>query len=132
MRAARIDRYGGPEVLGVVDDAPVPEPAPGQVRVEVHASSINPADVTSLDAGAGAEGATLPGDAFMCRNDGGPKAFMGAAPPEGDQVHRYFFVVHAVTQESLGVDDSVSNAVLSFNLVFNTAGRAIITGTYQH
>lgn len=45
MRAARIDRYGGPEVLGVVDDAPVPEPAPGQVRVEVHASSINPADV---------------------------------------------------------------------------------------
>jgi hypothetical protein len=26
----------------------------------------------------------------------------------------------------------VSNAVLSFNLVFNTAGRAIITGTYQH
>jgi phosphatidylethanolamine-binding protein (PEBP) family uncharacterized protein len=47
-------------------------------------------------------------------------------------VHRYFFVVHAVTQESLGVDDSVSNAVLSFNLVFNTAGRAIITGTYQH
>ena len=45
MRAARIDRYGGPEVLAVVDDAPVPEPAPGQVRVEVHASSINPADV---------------------------------------------------------------------------------------
>ena len=45
MRAARIDRYGGPEVLGVVDDAPVPEPAPGQVRIEVHASSINPADV---------------------------------------------------------------------------------------
>ena len=45
MRAARIGRYGGPEVLGVVDDAPVPEPAPGQVRVEVHASSINPADV---------------------------------------------------------------------------------------
>ena len=24
----------------------------------------------------------LPGGAFMCRNDGGPKAFMGAAPPE--------------------------------------------------
>ncbi len=88
--------------------------------------------MTSLDAGAGAEGATLPGNAFMLVNDGGVRGFMGAAPPEGDQVHRYFFVVHAVTQESLGVDDSVSNAVLSFNLVFNTAGRAIITGTYQH
>jgi phosphatidylethanolamine-binding protein (PEBP) family uncharacterized protein len=68
----------------------------------------------------------------MLVNDAGTRAFTGAAPPEGDQVHRYFFVVHAVTQESLGVDDSVSNAVLSFNLVFNTAGRAIITGTYQH
>jgi len=91
-----------------------------------------PADVTSLEAGAGAEGASLPGNAFMLVNDGGVRGFMGAAPPAGDQVHRYFFVVHAVTQESLGVDDSVSNAVLSFNLVFNTAGRAIITGTYQH
>src|SRR3954452_23529835 len=56
-----------------------------------------PADVTSLDTGAGADGgAGLPEGAFLCRNDGGGKAFMGAAPPEGDQVHRYFFVVHAV------------------------------------
>ena len=68
----------------------------------------------------------------MLVNDGGTRGFMGAAPPPGDQVHRYFFVVHAVTQEHLGVDDSVSNAVLSFNLVFNTAARAIITGTYAH
>ena len=79
-----------------------------------------PADVTSLDAGAGAEGADLPGNAFMCRNDGGSKAFMGAAPPEGDQVHRYYFVVHAVKEESLGVDSDASPAVVSFNLAFKT------------
>jgi Raf kinase inhibitor-like YbhB/YbcL family protein len=91
-----------------------------------------PPDVTSLAPGAGAEGADLPGSAFMLRNDGGTQGFMGAAPPEGDQVHRYYFVVHAVTEDSLGIDDSASNAVMSFNLAFKTAGRAIVMGTYQH
>jgi Raf kinase inhibitor-like YbhB/YbcL family protein len=92
-----------------------------------------PASVTSLDVGAGAEGgAGLPVGAFMCRNDGGSKAFMGAAPPPGDQVHRYYFVVHAVKEEKLGVDSDASPAVVSFNLAFKTAARAILHGTYQH
>ncbi|MGN6160752.1 MAG: YbhB/YbcL family Raf kinase inhibitor-like protein [Marmoricola sp.] len=91
-----------------------------------------PADVTSLDTGAGAEGASLPGNAFMLKNDGGSAAFMGAAPPAGDQVHRYYFVVHAVREETLGIDASASNAVMSFNLAFKTAARAIIRGTYAH
>jgi len=92
-----------------------------------------PADVTSLEAGAGAEGgANLPEGAFMLRNDGGTRGYMGAAPPEGDQVHRYYFVVHAVNQEKLGIDEDASNAVMSFNLAFKTVGRAILVGTYQH
>jgi Raf kinase inhibitor-like YbhB/YbcL family protein len=107
-------------------DAPTPSGFWHWVLVDL------PADVTSLDTGAGAEGAELPGNAFMCRNDGGPKAFMGAAPPAGDQVHRYYFVVHAVKEESLGVDSDASPAVVSFNLAFKTLGRAILHGTYQH
>ncbi|MEH3068442.1 MAG: YbhB/YbcL family Raf kinase inhibitor-like protein [Aeromicrobium erythreum] len=91
-----------------------------------------PADVTSLDAGAGASDDTLPEGAFHVRNDGGSKNFMGAAPPEGDQPHRYFFVVHAVGEEKLGVDGDVSPAVVGFNLAFKTLGRAIVHGTYQH
>jgi phosphatidylethanolamine-binding protein (PEBP) family uncharacterized protein len=47
-------------------------------------------------------------------------------------VHRYYFVVHAVKEDSLGVDSDVSPAVVSFNLAFKTAGRAIVHGTYQH
>lgn len=107
-------------------DAPTPSGFWHWVLVDL------PADVTSLDVGAGAEGADLPGNAFMCRNDGGPKAFMGAAPPAGDQVHRYYFVVHAVQEETLGVDSDASAAVVSFNLAFKSIGRAILHGTYQH
>ena len=107
-------------------DAPTPSGFWHWVLVDV------PADVTSLDAGAGAVDAELPGKAFHVRNDGGQQGFMGAAPPAGDQVHRYFFVVHAVNEESLGVDGSASPAVVSFNLAFKTAGRAIVHGTYQH
>lgn len=107
-------------------DAPTPSGFWHWVLVDL------PADVTSLAAGMGAEDAPLPGDAFMCRNDGGSKAFMGAAPPEGDQVHRYMFVVHAVSEPTLGVDSDASPTVVSFNLAFKTAARARITGTYQH
>jgi hypothetical protein len=91
-----------------------------------------PASVTSLDAGAGASDETLPAGAFHVRNDGGGLGYMGAAPPQGDQPHRYFFVVHAVGEETLGVDASVSPAVVGFNLAFKTLGRAIVHGTYQH
>lgn len=90
-----------------------------------------PADTTELAAGAGASDDSLPGHAFHVRNDGGGNAFMGAAPPAGDQVHRYFFVVHAVGEETLGVDADASPAVVGFNLAFKTLGRAIIHGTYQ-
>jgi Raf kinase inhibitor-like YbhB/YbcL family protein len=91
-----------------------------------------PADVTELVTGAGASDDSLPGDAFHIRHDGGGLNFMGAAPPPGDQVHRYFFVVHAVGEDKLGVDASTSPAVVGMNLAFKTLGRAIIHGTYAH
>lgn len=43
MRAVVQDRYGGPEVLRLVE-VPVPEPGPGQVRVRVEATSLNLSD----------------------------------------------------------------------------------------
>ncbi len=108
-------------------DAPTPSGFWHWVAVDL------PADCTSLEVDAGAEGgANLPAGAFMCRNDGNQKAFMGAAPPQGDQVHRYFFVVHAVGEDKLGVDSDATPAVVSFNLAFKTLGRAILHGTYQH
>ncbi len=89
-----------------------------------------PATVTELPAGAGAT-ERLENGAFHVRNDFGTKSYGGAAPPAGDQVHRYYFVVHAVDVERLDVDDEASAALVSFNLAFHTLARAIITPTYQ-
>ena len=44
MKAARIDRYGGPEVIKVVPNADRPAVKPGQLLVEVWAASLNPVD----------------------------------------------------------------------------------------
>lgn len=45
MRAVRFDHYGGIDVLGVVE-VPDPDPAEGQVLVEVKAAAINPGEAT--------------------------------------------------------------------------------------
>ena len=44
MRAIRISEWGGPEVLELVEDAPVPEPGDGQVLIRVARAGINFAD----------------------------------------------------------------------------------------
>jgi phosphatidylethanolamine-binding protein (PEBP) family uncharacterized protein len=73
----------------------------------------------------------LPAAAFHVRSDWGSKSYGGAYPPDGDIAHRYFFVVHAVDVETLGVDDEASAAVVSFNLVFHTLARAELLATFQ-
>lgn len=90
-----------------------------------------PADVTALPTGAGAGDDSLPGHAFHVRNDMSTRDFTGAAPPEGDQQHRYYFVVHALDTDSLGVDADASPTFVAFNVLFHTLGRAVLQATYQ-
>jgi Raf kinase inhibitor-like YbhB/YbcL family protein len=89
-----------------------------------------PASVTSLEAGAGT--GKLPDGAFTVRNDYGSKDFGGAAPPAGDDPHRYVFAVHALDVEKLGIDSDVSPAVAGFNLRFHTIARALLIPVYGH
>jgi NADPH2:quinone reductase len=44
MRAIRVSRWGGPEVLELVEDAPMPEAGEGQLLVRVNRAGINYAD----------------------------------------------------------------------------------------
>ncbi|MEY9933362.1 NADPH:quinone reductase-like Zn-dependent oxidoreductase [Catenulispora sp. GP43] len=43
MKAVRFSRFGGPDVLELVD-LPEPHPGPGQVRIAVRAAGVNPSD----------------------------------------------------------------------------------------
>jgi NADPH2:quinone reductase len=43
MKAIRVHKFGGPEVLQL-DDVPDPKPGPGQVLVRIRAAGVNPVD----------------------------------------------------------------------------------------
>ncbi len=91
-----------------------------------------PASVTSLPTGAGAAGdGSLPAGAFQLRNDAGLAQYLGAAPPPGNGLHRYFIAVHAVDVESLGLDRQATPAVLGFNLFQHALARALIVPTAE-
>src|SRR4051812_10982562 len=51
MKAVQIRRYGGPEVLELVD-IPAPTPKAGEVSIAVRATSVNPVDWLIRDGGA--------------------------------------------------------------------------------
>ena len=90
-----------------------------------------PAEVTELAAGAGSpDSGLLPAGALTLRNDAGFAGYVGSGPPEGHGPHRYFFTVHAVDVETLGLEKDASPAVLGFNLFFHTLARAQIVATF--
>ena len=89
-----------------------------------------PATVTDLPAGVG-DGSLLPGDALTLCNDAGIRRFVGAAPPAGHGVHRYFVAVHALDVEKLDLSEDASPAFLGFNCFMHAIARAVIHGTYE-
>jgi Raf kinase inhibitor-like YbhB/YbcL family protein len=91
-----------------------------------------PASVTQLSSGAGDKDAPqLPEGAVQYRNDAGFAGYIGAAPPSGHGVHRYFIAVHALDVEDLGVPADASPAFVGFNLFSHTLARGVLVATYE-
>lgn len=91
-----------------------------------------PSHVTELPTGAGGpDGTELPEGALSLPNDAGIAQYLGAAPPEGDGVHRYCFVVHAVDVPTLGIGKGATPAFLGFKLSSHTLARAAIVPTHE-
>ena len=72
----------------------------------------------------------LPAGAVQLAMDIGLARYVGAAPPAGHGPHRYYFTVHAVDVETLGLPEGATPTVLGFNLFFHSIARAHIMGTY--
>jgi Raf kinase inhibitor-like YbhB/YbcL family protein len=90
-----------------------------------HFAAYNlPADTTELIGG------ELPDGATIVKNEVGQYAFMGAAPPAGHGVHRYFFTVSALS-EKIEIPADATPAVLGFTLRESLLGRAQLMGTAE-
>lgn len=91
-----------------------------------------PADVTELPADAGSQdGANLPAGSVVINNDAGLPGYLGAAPPAGHGKHRYVFAVHALSEEKVGVDNSVGNAIAGFNMFGKVLARGLLVPVYE-
>lgn len=89
-----------------------------------------PVDLTELaqGAGSGADGA-LPAGAITLPNEYRLTKFIGAAPPAGTGVHRYFFVLDALDVPALNIPEGATPAVLGFNRFFHSLARGVLMGT---
>jgi NADPH:quinone reductase-like Zn-dependent oxidoreductase len=136
MKAIRIHEDGGPEVLRY-EDAPDPEPGPGEVLVRLHAASLNHLDLwirrglpsVPKPRILGADGAGI-------REDTGERVVINPGIEHGDRItvvgehmdgtHAELVAVPEANVYSLAETLSFEEAA-AFPLVFETAYRLLVT-----
>jgi len=66
-------------------------------------------------------------------NSLGTLGYLGAAPPKGDRVHRYFFAVHALDAMPLELPHGrrTAAALTAATAIPHTLARAVLVGTCQ-
>ena len=91
-----------------------------------------PPDTRELELGAGdPESGKMPAGALEVRTDFGKPGFGGPCPPEGMNIHRYIFNLHAVDLKELPVTADTSAAIVGFYLNFHTIEKASIIGLFK-
>lgn len=86
-----------------------------------------PADTRELPSGDGTA-AMLPAGSIVMPNEVRLESFVGAAPPAGTGIHRYFFVVDALDVDTLPLEGNETPAILGFNRHFHTLARGVLMG----
>ena len=91
-----------------------------------------PASLAELPTDAGnPEAGLLPQGAVTLPNELRLERFLGAAPPPGHGVHRYFFTLTALDVDRLELDAGSTPAALGFNFLGHVLGRAQFFATSE-
>ncbi len=91
-----------------------------------------PVDVMALDSGAGNPAMKLlPETAIQAKTDYGTTGYGGPCPPEGHGLHQYIVTVYALKTDKLGIDDTVSPAIVGYYLNANALAKASIVFYHQ-
>ncbi|MDM4762580.1 YbhB/YbcL family Raf kinase inhibitor-like protein [Galbitalea sp. SE-J8] len=89
-----------------------------------------PGDTSALPAGAGdPDAGLLPAGTVTLPNEMRTERYIGAAPPAGHGVHRYFFTLSALDTAELSVPPGATPAVLGFLMRESIVARAHLVAT---
>jgi NADPH2:quinone reductase len=136
VKAVRIHEDGGPEVLRY-EDAPDPEPGPGEVLVELRASALNHLDVwVRKGLPSVPKPRILGADGAGIRVDTGERVVINPGLEHGDEIHVVGEHGDGTNAELIAVpetnvypipDDLSFEQAAAFPLVFETAYRMLVT-----
>jgi NADPH:quinone reductase-like Zn-dependent oxidoreductase len=136
MKAVRIHEDGGPEVLRY-EDAPDPEPGPGEVLVELRASAVNHLDVWVRQGLPSVPKPRILGaDGAGIRVDTGERVVLNPGIEHGDVIHVIGEHGDGTNAELIAVPESQVYPIpdglsfeqaAAFPLVFETAYRMLVT-----
>ena len=89
-----------------------------------------PEDLTSIDEGVSKRG-EVPGLGYQGTNDFGFQGYGGPCPPRGHGEHRYYFALHALDIDNIGLGPGASASKVLDKIKDHVIGYAVLMGKYS-